>query len=455
MNNSSAPSLDWLDNLSGPGSNAGTAHLRDMTTLESAREVLPETVISWALDAAEGVADEVDALRQSESIAVHEGTGRLERLACAAGVLTTLVSLRSGEPVDHAPEEMLRQIRSAYHQGEELSSLIRFVWSHHARFQERLLLAQRELAPTEDSSRQLQDLHTRMHQILEVYISAIDAEFRREENRWAGGVPAQRRELLEKILADGDVPADAGERLGLRLDGGYFFAFLGSRESVFDDLRREQIRHLREQVGREIGAVDGFSQDFGDDDILWCLTFPAPPVERAGHPLASVRLPADLQIGVGSLVQGPRKLGTALRGAAEARRFSRHPARAERNRAAADLVFHDDIRVLSIMTRADDELAAFAEHILGDLAADTPKNADLRRTLLTYLMHSRSRKEAARLLHISPNTVAYRVDQARALMQSEDGAPSLEVLVALKLLEFLPGLTAAERMGSGNSIRRK
>lgn len=443
MNSPSAPQLTWLDSLRVDNPLVGLDYLLDTAAVATVRDVLPGPVITWALVAADQVADEVEDLRRSDSIVIREETRKVERLACAAGVLTTVASLRSGDPVEQAPDEMLRQVRAAFHQGADLPSIIRFVWSHHARFQEKLLLAQRALAPAEDSGAQLQDLHARMHQILDAYISAVDVEFRHEQDRWQGGVPAQRRALLEEVLAGEEHPHDPETRLGIRLAGCYVFAWAGTPDAVMDEEQRERVRGFREQVGQQLGATGGFSQDFADDDILWCLTFPPSPVWEGDNPLRGVRLPSGLRLAVGPVARGVAELYRALVGVAEAHRISRHPARPATGRGVTDLVFHEDIRVLSVLTRSEAELADFVGRVLGELAGNTAKNVDLRRTLLLYLLHGRSRKGAAAVLHISPNTVAYRVEQARDLIGDDSPETSLEMLLALQILDILPGLTSS------------
>lgn len=444
MNSPSAPQLTWLDNLQVEAPPNEGDHLLETATVATVRDVLPQPVITWALVTADQVADEVEKLRQSGAIVTRAETRRVERLACAAGVLTTLASLRSGVPVEQAPDEMRRQVRAAFHQGADLPSIIRFVWSHHARFQEKLLLAQRELAPAENSTTQLQDLHTRMHQILEAYISAADVEFHQEQDRWQGGVPAQRRTLLEEVLAGKDHLHDPETRLGIRLTGYYVFAWVDTLDGVIDEQQREQMRELRERVGQQVGATGGFSQDFTGGDLLWCLTFSPSPLTKEANPLRGIRLPSGLRLAVGPVVQGVGQLYQGLAGSVETRRISRHPARPVAGRGGAEIVFHDDIRLLSVLTRSESELTAFVIRVLGDLAENTAKNTDLRRTLLLYLLHGRSRKEAAKILHISPNTVAYRVEQAHELAGDNSSKPSLELLLALQILDILPGIAPSE-----------
>lgn len=449
MDDQSAAELVWLDRLATEGSRLDWNGLGGTDVLATAREVLPETVVRWAMNAAAQVADEVEELRRVEAIPQRDGTGRLERMACAAGVLTTLISLRTGVPVDGAPAEMLRQVRASFRQGADLPAVIRFVWAHHFRFQERLLVAQRKLVSPGEDAGQLQDLHTRMHLILDTYISAIDSEFRHEQSQWEGGSPARRREVLEAVLEGEEAPAQSERDLGVRLTASYVFVFITATGGVLDDEFRGQLHSLRDTIGQRQGAVDGFAQDFGESGLWWCFTFPVGRNGSAGDELRSLRFPDGLRVGVGSLKHGPDELASAIQSAVMAHRVADHPARRQDRQGrqgrgeATDIVLHDDARLLTLLQPDEGRLGEFVRETLGELARDTEKNAEIRRTLLVYLLHSRSRKVAGEILHISPNTVAYRVAQAHELAGQEELGASLDVLMALYVLDLLPGIVGS------------
>ncbi|WP_228001436.1 helix-turn-helix domain-containing protein [Nocardia australiensis] len=85
----------------------------------------------------------------------------------------------------------------------------------------------------------------------------------------------------------------------------------------------------------------------------------------------------------------------------------------ERRRGA--VTAHEDV-ALEVLLLADPEAATrFVERVLGPLAAEDTRMADLRSTLRRYLDMDHGLARVAAAEHISKNTVTYRVHQALAL----------------------------------------
>lgn len=428
----------WIDQLKA-NRTAEIEHLFQQLRIYSlAIETLHPDVLNWGISIATRVVEEVRELRRTEGISVVDGAEKLEQLACTAGVITTLVSLRAGIPVRQAPDEMLQQIRSAFHQGGDLPSVIRFVWSHHVRFQERLLIAQRSLATDVDQGTEIQDLHSRMNEILDVYISSIDTEFRLEQQRSDGGAPARRRLLIEQVLRGEEPTSLVEEALGVPLSGDYFFLQISSERGLLGDDRREELRRLRGLISNDLGGGSGFGQELGENSALWCFTLQTGSTFNLRERIRKASLPHDLRVGVGPIVRGVVDLARGILGSAIAHGVSENSARHVVS-GRADVVFFEDVRLLGLMKLTRPEMEIFLNDALGDLSRDTEKNSVLRETLLAYLLRGKSRKEAAKLLHISPNTVAYRVAQAREISGQRVIDDSVDVLVALQILEYLPG----------------
>lgn len=99
----------------------------------------------------------------------------------------------------------------------------------------------------------------------------------------------------------------------------------------------------------------------------------------------------------------------------------------------AGLVSYRDIELELLLSSDSARVHGFVQRELGPLAEDTPRAADLRRTLLAYLAAERSTSRAASLLHVAKNTVTYRVNQATELLGRDLSERQTELVCALRL----------------------
>jgi purine catabolism regulator len=84
------------------------------------------------------------------------------------------------------------------------------------------------------------------------------------------------------------------------------------------------------------------------------------------------------------------------------------------------------------------ELRGFVDEVLGELAADTGENADLRHTLAMLLETNCNVAESARRLHFHYNTLRYRITKLERTVGPFMSAAALrlDLAIALRVLEL-------------------
>jgi DNA-binding PucR family transcriptional regulator len=137
-----------------------------------------------------------------------------------------------------------------------------------------------------------------------------------------------------------------------------------------------------------------------------------------------------LSMGVSAPVGAPIELGRGRQEALDALVIARNLDR------RATVVTFDELGVYHLLLRnsARDDLLRFAHRSLDPLVVyDRRRSASLLPTLEYFLHHGRSPQRAASLLHVHPNTVKHRLQQARRLtgIDIDDTGQLFELQLAL------------------------
>ncbi len=260
---------------------------------------------------------------------------------------------------------------------------------------------------------------------------ALGAVARRAETERLRGPARTRglaRFLFEETSTDDFARRSAAFQLGVSPDADYRVAITPA--AAAQDLARAAAAVV---TPIEAGMVDG--------DSAWLLEGRA---QRAAKPASIDRLAdavrsgwsgADRWLAVSSAVRGHVGLPDA---AAEAR-FVAGLLRA--GRIAGPIAAFDDARTLGpwqllYQLREGDAVRAFAADILRELPSQD-RRAELRRTLAIFLETGGASVEAARLLGIPRNTLAYRLRRIAILTGLDPLKPAnrLSLQVALMALE--------------------
>ncbi len=110
---------------------------------------------------------------------------------------------------------------------------------------------------------------------------------------------------------------------------------------------------------------------------------------------------------------------------------------------AGTVAAFEDLGIHRLLLQVPDlgELRSFAAEVLGKLAEhEQDHKSEYRSTLACYFRENNSPQRASRLLHVHPNTVAYRIKRIEEItgLQLDNYRDRLIAQVALEILEALP-----------------
>jgi sugar diacid utilization regulator len=140
-------------------------------------------------------------------------------------------------------------------------------------------------------------------------------------------------------------------------------------------------------------------------------------------------------VGIGGTCRDPAEISRSYEQAHRTIETMRRIGRTGTVTAFADLGIH---RLLLQVPQLA-ELRSFADDVLGGLSGDGHRRAEYLATLACYLKENGSPQRAARLLHVHPNTVAYRVRRIEQItgLSLDSYQDRLTTQVALEILDAL------------------
>jgi sugar diacid utilization regulator len=147
---------------------------------------------------------------------------------------------------------------------------------------------------------------------------------------------------------------------------------------------------------------------------------------------------AMITIGIGGACRDPAEIARSYD---QARRAIDAVARLGRQR---QVVAFEDLGIHRLLLQVPDlaELRSFATEILGELGRqERQRGAELVATLACYFRENNSPQRTARILHVHPNTVAYRIRRIQEItgLRLDTYRDRLMAQVALEILDALGG----------------
>nr|WP_308162768.1 helix-turn-helix domain-containing protein [Nocardia alni] len=306
----------------------------------------------------------------------------------------------------------------------ELNDLLKSIRVGYAVLAAALLDAATDLV-TGESSAELRRVSMLLFEELDDFTGVAASAFLKEQSEWAAGVSAARLDLATRMIAAEQIDANQAEQvLGYPLRGPHIALIAWSGRHLKHDLR---------------SIVD-------------------PVLRRWGTPTATLVIPVGIQAiwAWGSVIPNPRgdvpefaadlgetcvvvgELSYGLEGFRRSHLEARAVERLVRLHSGhpATAVAHEDVALEVLLLADPDAAAQFVTRVLGRLASDDPRMADLRSTLRRYLDMDHSLAKVAAAEHISKNTVTYRVQKALTLC-AHTGGSTTDLRAALRVHEWL------------------
>jgi DNA-binding PucR family transcriptional regulator len=148
---------------------------------------------------------------------------------------------------------------------------------------------------------------------------------------------------------------------------------------------------------------------------------------------------ARVVIGIGGTCRDPRDVARSY---AQAQRTTQTLQRLGRAGTAKAVSAFGDLGILRLLLQVPDlaELRSFAADVLGKLSMHEHEHkSEYLTTLACYFRENNSPQRASRILHVHPNTVAYRVKRIEEItgLRLDNYTDRLIAQVALEILDSL------------------
>lgn len=258
-------------------------------------------------------------------------------------------------------------------------------------------------------------------------ITQVEEAVGRERERWLSSALAARSAAITAIISGEERNQDrATNRLRYVLAHDHLGLAAAVNTRAGDGNPQELLARAVGQLAAAVGADAHLLQPVG---VTTCAAWISRAREFTADDTAALtrcRLP-DLRIGVGEPGRGLEGFRRSYVEAGHARRVA----------ADADLtgvLLYRDLAVPALASLDHDLATTFVQRVLGPLAGTGDAARRAAETLTVYFEENRSRNKAAARLHVHPNTVTYRVNQAEQILGRRIDPASLDLRVALALL---------------------
>ncbi|MQY39660.1 hypothetical protein SRB17_76870 [Streptomyces sp. RB17] len=273
---------------------------------------------------------------------------------------------------------------------------------------------------------------------IDTAVTQAESRYAAEREAWLRSAAAARAEAIESIV-DGRErdQSRASARLRHELNRHHLGLLAWAVETTSDGQADSAVQQAVAAAARAFGADTTLTHPLGPQtQAAWLsrtTAFAEPDLDPARLPV-----PDGIRVVAGEPAYGLEGFRRTHVEATHARRVvmlaEPHTTPVTRYRTVA---------VAALGTVDAEQARAFVVRVLGRLADDDESTFRLATTLAGYLDENCSRTRTAQRLLIHPNTVTYRVQQAKRILGRGIDTGTLDLRVALALLPTLRGLRQA------------
>jgi DNA-binding PucR family transcriptional regulator len=293
-------------------------------------------------------------------------------------------------------------------------------------------MAQTAFALTSDVTvlRELLDsLVGSMTSFIDGTVAAVCGQIHAVRDEATGVTDAERDEIIAHILAAAPIsPRHAEKRLGYRLDSGHTAAVLwqdGTNDHPANlDRAVEALTHATDGAER-LAVVAGPTTRW-----VWLSGAGGPDTSRVA---AAMRRLPGVRIAVGPTAPGIDGFRCSHLDAVTTQRIMKQLGSSER------VVKFTDVELVALVTADPERAERFVRRTLGDLEG---ADAELQRTVLTFINEGCNASRTAARLYVHRNTLQRRLTRANELLPLPIEDASVQVAMALEALRWrgTPGI---------------
>ncbi|WP_082952555.1 PucR family transcriptional regulator [Mycolicibacter sinensis] len=332
---------------------------------------------------------------------------------------------RPGEPVQaNKGAEPLDLIRRAIRRGMDERAIVEASRIGQAVTWRTWMRTALGLTTDPDELRELLDVSARsITSFTDVTVAETCRQVQIEQNAAARGRQAERREIVTEILDEAPLDVQQAEaRLGYRLEQSHTAAVIWTDESTVDPAG---FGRATEAVLHALARHRSLSVP-ADDTARWVWFAGAAGPDLAAIATAIAPL-APVQVAIGPTAAGIDGFRRSHHDAVRTQQMMTQFGSARRVASFAD------VELIALITSDAERADRFIDHTLGEFKS---ADAELQRTVLTFIHEQCNASRTATRLFTHRNTLSRRLARANELLPQPLEVSSVRVAVALEALRW-------------------